>query len=142
MRSQPSIWNAALILSVATLLSFMARAFIDYGFVYRELYPTTGSIGILTLVYVAFLAGWIWALLSASHMAKRAMYALLAYGAIIALHAGVTLYSFCPFPCRPPRAFRSPVRKPDRHYRCRTKDRWVDRRRSAWPPVPPPQRPP
>ncbi len=100
MRSQPSIWNAALILSVATLLSFMARAFIDYGFVYRELYPTTGSIGILTLVYVAFLAGWIWALLSASHMAKRAMYALLAYGAIIALHAGVTLYSFCPFPCR------------------------------------------
>ncbi len=100
MRSEPSAWNAALTLSIATLLSFIARAFIDYGFVFRELYPATGSIGILTLVYVAFLAGWIGALLSASHMVRRAMYALLAYGAIVALHAGVTFYSFCPFPCR------------------------------------------
>lgn len=100
MRSQPSTWSAALILSVATLLSFIARAFVDYGFVYRALYPTTGSIGILTLAYVAFFGGWLWALLSASHLSRRAMYALLAYGAIITLHACVTLFVFCPFPCR------------------------------------------
>ena len=95
-----SMWRAALVLSVATLLSFLARALIDYGFVYRELYHGTRPIGVLTLVYVAFIAGWIWALLAASHNIRRAMYVLLAYGAIIALHAGATQVVFCPFPCR------------------------------------------
>lgn len=100
MRSQASTWNAALILSVATLLSFLARAFIDYGFVYREVYPSIRSLSILTLVYLAFIAGWIWALLAASHNSRRAIYVLLAYGAIIVLHGSVTLVTFCPVPCR------------------------------------------
>ncbi len=100
MRSQASTWNGALILSAGAFLAFIARALIDYGFVYREVYPSTRSIGILTLVYLGFIAGWIWALLAASHKIRRAMYALLAYGAIIVLHGGVTLVSFCPFPCR------------------------------------------
>lgn len=100
MRSEASTWNTAVILSVAAFLSFVARAFVDYGFVYRQIYPSTGSIGILILVYLGFIAGWIWAILAASHKAQRAMYALLIYGAIILLHAGVTLVSFCPFPCR------------------------------------------
>ena len=100
MRSQALTWNAAVLLSVAALLSFVARAFIDFGFVYRELYPSTRSIGILTLVHLGFIAGWIWALLAASHKSRRAMYALLGYGAIIVLHGVVTLVSFCPFPCR------------------------------------------
>jgi hypothetical protein len=95
-----STWRDALLLSVATLLSFLARALIDYGFVYRELYRGTRPIGILTLVYLAFIAGWIWALLAASHNTRRAMYVLLVYGAIVALHAGVTQVAFCPFPCR------------------------------------------
>ena len=100
MPSTTSTWRAAVLLSVATLLSFLARALIDYGFVYRELYHGTRPIGILTLVYLVFIAGWIWALLAASHNTRRAMYTLLAYGAIIALHAGVTQVVFCPFPCR------------------------------------------
>jgi hypothetical protein len=95
-----STWRAALLLSVATLLSFLARALIDYGFVYRELYHGTRPIGILTLVYLAFIAGWIWALLAASHNTRPAMYVLLVYGAITALHAGGTQVAFCPFPCR------------------------------------------
>jgi hypothetical protein len=100
MRSDASKWNTAVILSVAAFLSFVARAFIDYGFVYRELYPSIRSIGILTLVYLGFIAGWLWALLAASHKTRQAMYALLIYGAIILLHAGVTLVVFCRFPCQ------------------------------------------
>lgn len=96
----PSTWRVALLLSVATLLSFLARALIDFGFVYRELYHGTRPIGILTLAYVAFLAGWIWALLAASHSTRSAMYVLLGYAAITALHAGGTQVVFCPFPCR------------------------------------------
>lgn len=95
-----STWRVALLLSVATLLAFLARALIDYGFVYRELYHGTRPISILTVVYLAFIAGWIWALLAASHNARPAMYVLLGYAAITALHAGVTQVVFCPVPCR------------------------------------------
>ena len=93
-------WRSALFLSVATLLSFLARAFIDYGFVYRELYHGTRPISILTLAYIAFIGGWIWALLAASHNTSRAMYVLLGYNAIVVLHAGGTQLAFCPFPCQ------------------------------------------
>jgi hypothetical protein len=99
MRSSTSTWNAALILSVAALLSFLARTFIDYGFVYKDLYPSIRSIAILTLVNLAFIAGWIWALLAASHERRRAMYVLLIYGAVVVLHGVVTLVSLCPSPC-------------------------------------------
>ena len=100
MRSSASTWNAALILSVASLLSFLARTFIDYGFVYKDLYPSTRSIAILTVINLCFIAGWIWALLAASHKSRRAMYALLIYGAVVVLHGVVTLVSLCPYPCR------------------------------------------
>jgi hypothetical protein len=100
MPATTSTYRTALLLSVATLLAFLGRALIDYAFVYRELYQATRPIGILTLVYLAFIAGWIWALLAASHNSRRAMYALLGYGAVIALHAGFTQMVFCPYPCR------------------------------------------
>lgn len=100
MSPRTSTWNSALTLAVATLLTFIARALIDFGFVYRELYPATGSMGLLTLVYVAYLAGWIWALPFAWHGSRRAMFTLLAYEAIVVFHAAGTQVVFCPFPCR------------------------------------------
>ena len=100
MRSSASPWNAAVIFSFAALLSFLARTFIDYGFVYKELYPSTRALAILTVITLSFIAGWIWALLAASHNSRRAMYALLIYGAIVVLQGAVTLVSLCPSPCR------------------------------------------
>jgi hypothetical protein len=89
-----------LVLSAAALLSFLARAFIDYRFVYDELGFSTTSLGLVTLFNLAFFAGWIWALVSASHGARRAMFVLLAYGAILVLFGLATLISLCPSPCR------------------------------------------
>jgi hypothetical protein len=100
MGPRASTWTSALTLAVATLLTFIARALIDFGFVYRELYPTTGSMGVLTLVYVLFLSGWIMALPFAWSGSRRAMSALLAYEAIVVFHAAGTQVVFCPFPCQ------------------------------------------
>ena len=99
MRTPTSTWNAALILSVAALLSFLARTFIDYGFVYQGLYPSIRSMAILTLITLVFIAVWIWALLAASHERRRAMYVLLIYAAVVVLHGVVTLVTLCPTPC-------------------------------------------
>jgi hypothetical protein len=99
MRSSASTWNAALTLSVAALLSFLARTFIDYGFVYHGLYPSIRSMAILTLITLVFIAGWIWALLAASHERRRAMYVLLIYAAVVVLQGVVTLVTLCPSPC-------------------------------------------
>jgi hypothetical protein len=99
MRSSTSTWNAAVILSVVALLSFLARTFIDYGFVYPGLYPSIRSIAILTLINLVFIAGWIWALLAASHERRRAMYVLLIYGVVVVLHGVVTQVTLCPSPC-------------------------------------------
>jgi hypothetical protein len=100
MRTSASAWNAALFLSVASLLSFLARSFIDYGFVYRELYPSTRSIAVLIVITLAFIAGWIWALLAASHKSRPGMYALLTFGAVVVLHGVATMVVLCPSPCR------------------------------------------
>ena len=100
MRSSASTWNAAIILSAAALLSFLARTFIDYGFVYQGLYPSVRSIAILTLITLVFIAGWLWALIVASHERRRPMYALLVYCVVLVLHGVVTLVSLCPSPCR------------------------------------------
>lgn len=52
------------------------------------------------MLILAFIAGWIWALLAASHTGRRAMYALLFYDALVVLFGVVTLVSLCPSPCR------------------------------------------
>lgn len=100
MRSSASTWNTALILSVASLVSFLARTFIDYGFVYQEQNLSTRSISILTVVILAFIAGWVWAIVAASHQSRRGWYALLFYDGLLVLFGVVTLVSLCPSPCR------------------------------------------
>ncbi len=100
MQSSGSTWGAALFLSAAALLSFLARTFVDYGFVYQELNLTSASLGIVTLFNLAFFGGWIWALVSGSHRSRRAMFALLAYDALLVLFGLSTLVSFCPSPCQ------------------------------------------
>ena len=100
MRSTAATSSAAVILSVASLLSFLTRTFIDYGFVYKEQNFPISSLPLLTVGNLLFVAGWIWALLSASHASRRGMYALLFYNAFLVLFGVVTLLFLCPSPCR------------------------------------------
>lgn len=94
-----SIWSVALMLSGASYLSFLARTFIDYRFVYEEINLTITSLGLVTLFNLAFFGGYAWALASASHRSRRAMYVLLVYDALLVLFGVSTLISFCPSPC-------------------------------------------
>ncbi len=95
-----AISTAGLVLSTAALLSFLARTFIDYGFVYEELNLGALSLGLVTLFNLALFGGWIWALLSASHGGRRAIAVLLGYHVLLVLFGVSTLLSFCPSPCR------------------------------------------
>ena len=100
MRTANFPWTPAVVLSIASLLSFLARTFLDYGFVYQELSLTNATLGVVTLFNLAFIGGWIWALVSASHGGRRAMFALLLYDALLVLFGLATLISFCPSPCQ------------------------------------------
>jgi len=100
MRSSISTWTISLLFSAAALLSFLARTFIDYGFVYQELHLTTSSLGIVTLFNLAFFAAWVWALVVASHASKRAMTALFIFDILLTFFGVATLVSLCPSPCQ------------------------------------------
>ena len=100
MRSLPRVWLAAILLSLASLLSFLARTFLDYGFVYREFAIQVPSLTLITAFNLVFFAGWIWALVSASHQSRRAMFVLTVYDGFLILFGILTLASFCPSPCQ------------------------------------------
>ena len=101
MESRESLRRWALILSGASLLSFLARTFVDYAFVYREdMNISMAGFGLITLVNLAFLAGWIWALIAASHQSRRAMTVLTIYNGILILFGVATVIVLCPWPCR------------------------------------------
>lgn len=101
MRPPSRVWNTAVVLSGLALLSYLARTFIDYGFVYHEFgVPESGALGWVTLFNLAFFGGWIWAVAAASHRRVPPMLVLLAYDALLLVFALVTLASLCPSPCR------------------------------------------
>jgi hypothetical protein len=91
-------WNVAITASVLALLSLLSRTFIDYHVVYAEV-GAADSLGILTLINLAFFGGWIWALVSAARMGRRAMFVLLGYDVLLVLFGLVTVTSLCPLPC-------------------------------------------
>lgn len=73
MSSLPQSWKAAIILSLAALLSFLARTFLDFRFVYEEIGLGISSLALVTVLNLAFFAGWIWALIAASHRSRKAL---------------------------------------------------------------------
>jgi hypothetical protein len=91
--------DLAITVSALALLSFLSRTFIDYHVVYAEV-GAAGSMGIVTLVNLAFFGGWVWALIAAARMGRRAMFVLLGYDALLVLFGLVTVISLCPLPCR------------------------------------------
>jgi len=59
MQSSSSTPTAALMLSGAALLSFLARTFVDYRFVYAELGFDVRTVGFSILLHLALLGSWI-----------------------------------------------------------------------------------
>src|SRR4030095_1512811 len=100
MRSSLSPWTAALTLSAAALLSFLARTFVDYRLVYAELGLDVGALAFAILIHLALFGGWIWALLAASHARRRPMYVLLGYDVLVVAFGLYTMTTLCPSPCR------------------------------------------
>ena len=99
MATLPRLWKAAIIMSLAALLSFLARTFLDFRFVYEEIGLDVPSLSVATILNLAFFGGWIWALIVASHASRKAMYALLVLDTLLLLFGISTLTSFCPSPC-------------------------------------------
>jgi uncharacterized membrane protein YsdA (DUF1294 family) len=100
MQSSNATWTAALMLSGAALLSFLARTFVDYRFVYADLGFDVRTVGFSILIHLALLGGWIWALIAASHARRRGMYVLLGYNVLVAAFGIYTMTTLCPSPCR------------------------------------------
>jgi hypothetical protein len=94
------LWKAAIILSLAALLSLLGRTFLDFRFVYEEIGLGIAWLALVTVLNLAFFAGWIWALIAASHRSRKALYVLLGFDALLILFGIATLISFCPSPCR------------------------------------------
>ncbi len=92
--------SAVLFLSAASLLSFLARTFIDYGYVYQEFNISIAMLGMVTLFNLAFFGGWIWGIVAVSHNSRRAIFVLLIYNVLLVLFGVSTILAFCPSPCR------------------------------------------
>ena len=93
-------WGAALLFSGAALLSFLTRTFIDYRFVYAELGYSNASLIGITIFHLAWYGGWTWALVSASHRRRPAMYVLVGYASLLVVYGVMTTLVWCPPPCR------------------------------------------
>ena len=100
MQSSNSMRTAALIASAAALLSFLARTFVDYRFVYGELGFDTAALGFTIVIHIALVGAWIWALVAASHARRRGTYLLLGCNVLVVAFGLYTITTLCPSPCR------------------------------------------
>lgn len=92
--------NAAIVLAVIALLTFMGGTFLDYQFVFNEFFPSPGQAAMVTLINVALFGGWIWALLAASRGARGGLIATLVFTLLFFFVIAVsTLVVYCPSPC-------------------------------------------
>jgi hypothetical protein len=97
--------NVAITLSVVALLTILARiTFLDALFVseFRKGFSEDQPwpIALSMLGYMAFVGGWIWALLAAKRGSRGGMIVALVFSLLVALGGGLlTLLVFCPTPC-------------------------------------------
>ncbi len=100
MVNLPRSWRAAIILSLAALLSFLGRTFLDFRYVYQEIGLQVSGLSLAALFNLALFGAWIWALIAGSHNSRKALYALLAFDLLLVVFGIVTFASFCPSPCQ------------------------------------------
>ena len=96
--------KAVIILSSVAFLTGIARLILDVRFV-PEVYNAMpenqpAQVALVMALFVTLFAGWLWALLSATHDNRRGLIALLIFDLLMAFGWGLsTLVAFCPTPC-------------------------------------------
>lgn len=88
-----------IVASFSALVVFMWGILLDWHFVLGDWALTTPQLGLAALVYVAFISGWIWALIALQGGSRRALYALLAYALLLCAYALLDLVVYCPTTC-------------------------------------------
>jgi hypothetical protein len=95
-------WRFVLGISLIAFLAFLARAFIDWRFVYVESISADDSFGALVFLaaYVALAAAWVWALLAVSQRRRSGAIGVLVLSLALLVGFGLaTPLAFCPAPC-------------------------------------------
>src|SRR5215475_6686770 len=104
MKTSAVSLNTVLLLSCITFLTGIARLILDVRFV-PEVFSAMpenqpGQVALVIALFVAFFAGWLWALLSTARDSRRGLIALLIFDLLLAVAWGLsTLVTFCPTPC-------------------------------------------
>lgn len=95
-------WRFVLAVGVVAFLAFLARAFIDWRFVYVEFTSADDPAGTLAILvtYVALAAAWLWALVAVSHQRRAGAAGLLVLSLLLLVGIGIaTPTALCPAPC-------------------------------------------
>jgi hypothetical protein len=105
MKARFTSLNVAITLSVVALLTSLARTtFLDALFVseFRQKFSEAQAwpIALSMLGHMAFVGGWMWALLAAERGSRAGLIVALGFSLLIALGGGLlTLLAFCPQGC-------------------------------------------
>jgi len=91
--------RTALVLSWAALLGFFGRSIIDFRYVYPEQIPGVAATAVALVVHVAFLGGWIAALIALAGGHRWGGIACLGFALLPILLGATTATVFCPTPC-------------------------------------------
>jgi hypothetical protein len=90
--------NGAITLSVMALLAFLGRIFLDWRYE-SHLLGAPGSVQetLYVLLFLAFVGGWIWAMLAATSSSRRGLAACLFLALLLDIgFALLTYLSLCP----------------------------------------------
>ena len=90
------------ILSALALMAFLARSWLDWGFVYPEFVPETdrASITISLAFYLAVTGAWLWALSASARDSRRGLWALFGLALLLVVGGVATPVALCAFPCQ------------------------------------------
>jgi hypothetical protein len=105
MRTRFMSLNGAITFGIIAFLTMMARTtLVDALFVseFRNMLPENQpvTIGLVMLVYMVFVGGWVWSLLAAARGSRAGLIVSLIFSLIVALAGGLlTLLAFCPNGC-------------------------------------------
>jgi hypothetical protein len=93
--------HGAITLSVIALLTFLGRAFLDWRYESRNLGPAGSNLEtIYVLGYVAFVGGWVWAMLVAIRGSRRGLIACLIIALLLNVVFALGTYLYlCPPGC-------------------------------------------
>jgi hypothetical protein len=95
-------WKVLFGLSMVAFLAFLARAFIDWRFVYPDFIGAddAGMTLVFLAAYLALAGAWMWALLATSQQRRGGAIGTLVLSLVLLVGMGIaTPTVFCPPPC-------------------------------------------